>query len=458
MDSPTPPSAPLPSPATPLDTAATPGTTATFELNTEPSGAAFGREPHWFIPSFGLAWFGIFVAITAPILGGLAVKVQGLVGLQAAGPQLGLILGAGALVSLISQPLAGRLSDHTYSRFGMRRPWILIGMIGTFISLVMVGLAPTVGTVLVAWCAAQLCSNFAQAAAFATVADQVPDRRRGLVSGVQGAAGPLAILAGAVGLSALPTDFLRFLVPAAIGLVLSVVFVFTFRDRVLRREERLPLSLRTLLGSFFFNPRKDPNFAWAWLVKAMFMFGAASLATYLALFLGTSFGMTNPRDQLNFILLATLVSTVATVIFSLIGGPLSDRLDRRRELVALGAIMLGIGLGLVAIAPLLDREAGLALLLVAEAIIGAGSGLFNAVDTALVLRVLPNRGNLAKDLGIMNIANTLPQSVAPFMAGVMIIPLGNTLTGGNGYVIWFFFAALVAIVAGLLVFKIKGIR
>ncbi len=401
-----------------------------------PEGGPLQREPRGFVPSFGMAWFGIFVAITAPILGGLAVKVQGLVGLAAAAPQLGTILGAGALVSLVSQPIAGRLSDHTIGRFGMRRPWILAGMLGTFICLVVIGLATDMTAVLLAWCGAQLCSNFAQAAAFATVADHVPHRRRGFVSGVQGAAGPLAILAGAFGLSSLPTDLLRFLVPAALGLVLSIVFVLTFRDRVLAREDRKPLSVGALFASFVFNPRRSPDLGWAWLVKAMYMFGAASLATYLALFLATSFGMANPMEQLSFVLLATTISTVATVVFSLIGGPLSDRLGKRRSFVALGAVMLGAGLALTAVSSLLNRDTGIAVLLVAEAIMGAGSGLFNAVDTALVLQVLPQKENFAKDLGVMNVANA----------------------GGHGYVIWFLFAALVAIVGGLFVFKIKAVR
>ena len=49
------------------------------------------------------------------------------------------------------------------------------------------------------------------------------------------------------------------------------------------------------------------------------------------------------------------------------------------------------------------------MLLIAQAIIGMGAGTFFAVDQALyALAVLPNQDEMAKDLGILNLAGTLP--------------------------------------------------
>ena len=146
----------------------------------------------------------------------------------------------------MSQPIAGRLSDATMSRFGMRRPWIITGVVGTFLSFLLVGIASDMWVLLIGWCGAQLFSNFAQAAEAATLADQVPEHRRGFVSGLVGAATPVAILAGAMSLNAFPNDFLRAVIPATVGLVLGLVFAFVLKDKVRteRRQERT-----TILGS-----------------------------------------------------------------------------------------------------------------------------------------------------------------------------------------------------------------
>ena len=415
-----------------------------------------GKEHRGYTPTFALATFGLFFAILTPILGGLSVKIQGLVGLEQAPVQLGIVTGIGSLFALISQPIAGRLSDATMSRFGMRRPWIIAGVVGTFLSFLVVGISPNIWVLLIGWCGAQLFSNFAQAAESATLADQVPEHRRGFVSGLAGAATPLAILAGAISLQALPNDLLRAVVPATVGLVFGLIFAFVLKDKVRteRRQERL--SVLGALKTFWFNPKKHPDLGWAWLTKAMIMFGYGSVASYLTLFLATAYGMSIP-EQLSFNLTATLVSVAFLVVVSIVGGKLSDKLARRRVFVSLGGILLGTGVILLGFSHSFGNDTGLMVILIAEAFIGIGAGLFFAVDQAMCIDVLPDAENTAKDLGVLNIANTLPAMVAPLLAGVIIIPIGQSLFGA-GYTLWFVVAGLVAGVGGALVFRIRGVR
>lgn len=61
-------------------------------------------------------------------------------------------------------------------------------------------------------------------------------------------------------------------------------------------------------------------------------------------------------------------------------------------------------------------------------------------------------------VGVLNIANTLPQTVAPFLAGTLVIPVVNSVFAGAGYSVWFVVGGCVAIAGGLLVYKIKGVR
>ena len=66
-----------------------------------------------------IALLGLFVALLPPIIVSLALKVAEVAPESTAGT-LSLVLGLGALVALVVNPLAGRLSDRTRGRFGSR--------------------------------------------------------------------------------------------------------------------------------------------------------------------------------------------------------------------------------------------------------------------------------------------------------------------------------------------------
>ncbi|MCS5717312.1 MFS transporter [Herbiconiux sp. CPCC 205763] len=414
------------------------------------------RPPRGYVPTLALSQFGMYLALIAPTIGGLSVKIQGLVGLEAAPGQLGFVTGIGALFALVVQPLAGRLSDRTTSRFGMRRPWIAVGVIGMALALVGCALASSIPLLLVAWCAAQLFANFAFAAQSASIADQVPEPKRGGVSGIIGAATPLGVLVGAVLLALLPNDVLRFTVPAVIALIVGLLFALALKDRVRATKPAEPLSVRQLLSSFVFDPRKNPDFGWAWLSKLLILLGYMSISTYLTLYLASAYGM-EIDEQLAFNSLANVVGVSALIVFSVLGGFLSDRVGRRKPFVVASGLVIAVGVALIAGSPAFGA-AGLGTILIGEAILGAGAGCFFAVDQALCIALLPDPEHTAKDLGVLNIANTLPSSIAPLLGGVLVIPLGNALFAGGGYTLWFAVATIIAIVGAFLVLRIRGVR
>ena len=109
---------------------------------------------------------------------------------------LSLVAATGSLVALVANPLFGRLSDRTTSRWGMRRPWILVGLAGGSVGILVVALAPAVWVVLIGWCLAQLFFNAMLAAIVAVLPDQVPVEQRGTVAGVLGVCLPVASVGG----------------------------------------------------------------------------------------------------------------------------------------------------------------------------------------------------------------------------------------------------------------------
>jgi len=75
------------------------------------------------------------------------------------------------------------VSDRTSSRLGMRRPWMIIGLLGGSLGILVVALAPSVPVVLAGWRIAQLSFNAVLAALVAVLPDQVPEVQRGTIAG-----------------------------------------------------------------------------------------------------------------------------------------------------------------------------------------------------------------------------------------------------------------------------------
>lgn len=83
-------------------------------------------------------------------------------------------------------------------------------------------------------------------------------------------------------------------------------------------------------------------------------------------------------------------------------------------------------------------------------LLGTGYGVYLAVDQALITQVLPAAKDRARDLGVINIANTMPQILAPVFASILVTTLG-------GYSSLFLAVALVMVLAGYLVRYIRSV-
>lgn len=171
-------------------TAAAVGTTGFKAPGTTPP-----RTPRGYTPGLAAVNFGVYLALLTPVMVSMAFKIQHIDPTNTEG-SLGLVMGVGAAFALIANPLVGRLSDRTTSRWGMRRPWILGGAIVGLGGFALIGAADSVLVVLLAWCLVQASMNAVLAAANATLPDQVPVSSRGKVSGIIGITTPIGILAG----------------------------------------------------------------------------------------------------------------------------------------------------------------------------------------------------------------------------------------------------------------------
>ena len=399
------------------------------------------RVPIGWTSRFTLLWFGFWMAWLVPVQ---LVLPNQFASLDAAHKvrDFGITNGAAGVVALIALPVAGALCDRTRSRWGRRRVWMAAGVVVLAVSIAALGPQRSWPGVMVCWMFASLGFSIASAGLFAAVADQVPVSQRGVISGAIFGPQAAGLLVGLALLAVVITGTASgYLVLAVAVVILSVPFVLRYRDSPPVGGIG-PFSLRAMTEALWVSPREHPDFAWAFGGRVAVNVGNALGTTYLLYFFTNDLHLKDPDTALLYV---TAVYLVFTLLTTYGGGVLSDRTGRRRVFVAIASLLQGIAAVLLVIWPSFSTT------LIAGGFLGAGYGAFLSVDQALVTQVLPDAETRAKDLGIMNIGNNVPQALAPVAAALIIDQLG-------GYRVLFAFAGLFTFLGATMVYRIKSIR
>ncbi|MES1212683.1 MAG: MFS transporter, partial [Leifsonia sp.] len=151
-------------------------------------------------------------------------------------------------------------------------------------------------------------------------------------------------------------------------------------------------------------------------------------------------------DTVTMVPVLSLISLVGIIITTLIGGPVSDRIGRRKIVVIVAGAVMAISLVFPLIIPSITG------MMLFAFVSGLGFGAYQAVDTALMSEVLPSKNDFAKDLGVLNIAATLPQTLAPGLAGLIVF------IAGNSYTPLFPIGIVLALLGAFAVMPIKSVR
>jgi MFS family permease len=360
---------------------------------------------------------------------------------------LAVVTGLGALAAVLANPLAGALSDRTVLKlagreFGRRHAWTAGGALLGALALVLLAQQRTIAGVALGWVAAQVCFNAMLASLTAAVPDRVPVAQRGGVSGWVGIPQALGLVVGAVLVTAVVSgNAAGYLAIAVAVLLLALPFALFTADDPLPRTHRPALGPRELVASMWISPRRHPDFAWAWITRFLVQLGNAFGTLYLLYFLADGVRHPDPEGAL---LVLILLYTAGMMTTAVIAGRLSDRSGRRKVFVIISGVVMAVAALLLAAAPVWPMAVTAALLL------GAGYGVYLAVDAALITQVLPSATDRAKDLGVINIANSAPQVLGPAISAPIVVHLG-------GYPTLYATTAAVTLLGSALVLKIRGV-
>jgi len=327
-----------------------------------------------------------------------------------------------AVISILVQPTVGSISDYTVSRWGRRKPYIVIGSVLDVVFLV--GIA-TSNTILMLGAFAALLSvstNIARGPFQGYVPDLVPEQQVGLASAMVGL---MQILGNVTGFVLVTAAVLMGQIEVAI-FVVALVELVTMAAVVLRVGEGQPPKprngkswgtiAREVWGT---DVLKERSYVWLLASRFFFLMGGAVLVNLILTYLKQTHNLgEDAANSTNLVMLVTIV--IANVIYA-------------------SCVIGFIGIVLAALAPAVP------LAIVGGALFGASAGTFLAVDWALMTDIIP-KASSGRYMGLSNVATTSSTVIAVATAGLLLDtvninfglglgPRAAYLLGGAYYVI-----------------------
>jgi MFS family permease len=405
----------------------------------------------FFLSSFWFAYnfqWGALLAIVLPS------QITAIVGDQHKELFNGLIPPLGAALSLVVTPLAGAISDRSASRFGRRRPFMLVGtVVNLAFLLVMAGFTRggNVWLFLLCYLGVQLGNNWSGGPYAGLIPDVAPPRQRGAASGWLALMTALGTLAGAVIAGQLTrgerfgTVYLTIVIVALVFLVLTLIGV---RERPSHRKETFDLA--SFWRNFLPHGATYRNFYLVLLTRGLVTMGIYSIFTFFQFFLKDILHVADPPTQTSYLIAIIIAAGVPT---GMIGGMLSDRYGRKPFVYLSGGLMALASIIFIGVA----FFPSLPFTFAVGALFGLGYGAYQAVDWALAIDVLPKGDGSAKDMGIWHVSLVLPQVLAPAITGLTLTalkPVGLLF----GYTVVFVMTAVWFVLGTVFVRAIRGVR
>ncbi|MFG6403514.1 MFS transporter [Microbacterium sp. P04] len=409
-----------------------------MRISDPPTPATSDAPRRGWVAALLTAVVGVAIGWFAPISILLPAQAATLAGDGGKEALLALVIGSGAGASMLANPAWGALSDRFRARRGSRTPVLLAGTAVGLVGLVLLAVATAPAVMVTGWIVTQIGLNGPFAVLAASIADRVPERRRGWVGSLFG----VAQLVGTVVGTALATVTGG----GAIGYIAVVIAVpLLVLPIVFTRPGSPPVAAERVAPAADegrISWRVSGTFVAAFLLRFLINLVSALGLLYLFFFLTDRAGIDVPDT---WVLVLTVCYAAVAMISAVVGGALSDRYHRRRPVMAAASLLLAIGA--VAMAFAVD----IPFIIAAVVVLGIGYGAFLAVDVAIVTDALPDARTRGTLLGVANLGSSLPQVLAPVIAAPVV-------TGVGGYTALYLATAVVALLALPLIPLLRGIR
>ena len=351
---------------------------------------------------------------------------------------LGTMNSIGIIFALISNVVFGALSDSSRSRFGKRTPWIIVGGPIAGIGFYLTSVSPTLVTIVASWSLLQVGLNCMLAPCVAILSDRIPSKYRGSMSAFYGAGQIVGQSLGTIiGSQFIDAPTTGFMIGTVCWFLCGVGTVALIpRELPSSSADAQAFDIKQTIMQFRPPTKGASDFYKALVGRLMLIFGYNMIVGY-QLYVCMRYIGQDKNAASETVSAMAIITMVVSLVVSLVSGPLSDRIGMRKLPVFVSSAIIAVGIAV----PWLWPTKGA--MLIYAALMGLGYGIYMAVDQALNVDVLPNPDEAGKDLGILNLANTLGQVIAPIVVSSIVV-----VTGGYFLV---FPIAIAAVMAGAVV-------
>lgn len=402
----------------------------------------------WFAIAF--LW-GSFLAVVLPFLivpQHVTAANPALVPSDFKNTALAILEGFGLVFALIVQPAAGAFSDSLRTRWGRRRPLMVIGVAAGVLGLLAMSRADLFVLMIVFYCVLQCGMNIAQGAYQGLLPDVVPEKERSTQSGLIGVAQLVGQVTGTLAAGFVAPREMCLVTAAVLVAVLLVTCVFV-KEKPLAPVVK---GARRGLAAYAAEFKGHADFLWVVLSRFSAYTGLAGIERFAANYLRDTyhghfdfFGYRFVSDQT-----ATSVTFIAVLLLALIttypAVAVSKRVGRRKVLIA-GSLAGALGSFLLIAATSLTESVLFA------SLIGVCTGFMFSVDWAYMVDLSPP-DRAGTFLGFSNIATAGSQAAMPTLMGPVIDAV-NGPSGDGGYKVLFFVSGLFFILGALILLKVR---
>ncbi|KQT31747.1 hypothetical protein ASG29_07450 [Sphingomonas sp. Leaf412] len=357
-----------------------------------------------FLIAYALANTGGVIAYFPLLTLLLPMKVERIAG-AARLDVLTICIVAGAVAASVSNVAFGWLSDRSVARGGGRRRWLVAGAASTLASYAAIAAAATPGMIVLGIVLFQVAVNTLLAPLSAMMADEVPDAQRGIASGLLALAVPVAAgVSASLVAGATPGEGMQFAI-VGIAMLSCVVPVLAIPARAAP-----PAPVRVD------RPVLRADLAIAWIARLLVQVAGSALSAYLLYYFAGILPDQPPAT------LAPRVGNLLTLAYAaplpiaILLGRWSDRTGRRKPFLLGAAGCAAGGLALMA------RADGWTTGAAGFTLYAIGSATFLALHAGFAMQLLPSAAHRGRDLGLLNLANTLPSLAGPLLTWWLATP------------------------------------
>ena len=362
---------------------------------------------------------------------------------------LGLLTFAGLVLATLVQPISGALSDGWRSRWGKRRPLIVLGTLFDIVFLTLMAWAGGLAWLAIGYIGLQVSSNTAHGPLQGLLPDRVPKEQLGVASSLKTFMDMASLIIASLLAGRLLDPVTRnptLILSVVIGLLVvsASVTVLGTPEEPTDADKAKHANWNEFFDQFHIDFRANTSYWWVVAERALFLLGIYGVQAFAQYYIQDVLRVADPPKQTGDLLAALTLSLVALV---LAGGWLVDRFGAKRVLYA-GSFIAAAGMALM----LLTRD--MTGLRIFGSVLGAGIGLFLTANWALANKLAP-AAEAGKYLGLSNLATAGAGALAR-LEGPALDWLNGMWPGQwVGYTSLFIFGAVSILVSAALLGKIQ---